>query len=162
MTPPSIFGSSGHPWSKRNILSGKSFLREAPLNLKFIEKQGLYLVRFNIHHEILNFFLGLAKIEGKLTNEQIEYLHECKFIWFVLISLRIHLSLDYSINNYPERAELKEIAKQWHKDDYRLLLNLQVSIVFMFCHYSYFLSICRNGFFVVEWLIEKWKNDDKH
>jgi len=79
--------------------------------------------------------LELARIEGKLINEQIEYLHQCKFICFVFIVLKIHLSLDYAINKYPQVTEFKEIAKQWNKDDIRFVWDLDVSIVFMFYHY---------------------------
>ncbi len=72
------------------------------------------------------------------------------------------MSLDYAINKYPQDTELKEIAKQWNKNNVKFVWDLNVSIVFMFYHYSYFLSICRTGSFVVEWLIEKLNNDDKH
>ncbi len=74
------------------------------------------------------------------------------------------MSLDYAINKYPQPqdTEIKEIAKQWNKDNAKFVWDLDGSIVFMFYHYSYFLSICRTGSFVVEWLIEKLNNDDKH
>jgi len=75
--------------------------------------------------------LGLVRIERKLTNEQIEYLHQCKFIYFVFILLNIHLSLDYAINNYPEDAELEEIAKQWNNNDLDVSKVFYVSSVFI-------------------------------
>jgi hypothetical protein len=125
------------------------------INLKFVEEWGLYLTSFTYFIIIIKrfFTLALAKIEAKLTNEQIEYLHQRKSICFGFIILKIHLSLGYAISHYADKTELKEVAKQWNKNGSKFLLDLRVRIVFIFWHYSYIFSICSNGFFVVEWLI---------
>jgi hypothetical protein len=53
------------------------------------------------------------------------------------------------MNNNPQDTELEEIARQWNKEDFHFLLDLDVSIDFStFRRYSHFFSISRNGFFV--------------
>jgi hypothetical protein len=61
-------------------------------------------------------------VEEKLTNEQLEYLRECKDICSIFILLNIELSkLDYSMNKFARPNEFEAIA---NIDHFNYFLNL--------------------------------------
>ncbi len=64
-------------------------------------------------------------MEQKLTNTQIEYLRECKYICSFLYL--IIFFLDYTTNTFPSDEELTAIAKNWNIDDFHFHFNLGVS-----------------------------------
>jgi hypothetical protein len=63
-------------------------------------------------------YLEFAQLEMKLTNEQLEYLRQCEYIYFILILVNIVLyESDYTLNQNPHRTQIKAIAKEWNIED---------------------------------------------
>jgi hypothetical protein len=58
------------------------------------------------------------------------YINVSLFASYLFYS-KIHLCLDYAINNFPIETEVKEIAKQWNKKDSKFVLDLRVGIVYV-------------------------------
>jgi len=82
--------------------------------------------------------LGLAKVEQKLINAQLEYLRQCQYICSIFILLNIQLSFDYTMNNFLEDTQAREIAKQWNIDDFDFYIDLEVSKFLLIpCRYSH-------------------------
>jgi hypothetical protein len=88
-------------------------------------------------------------VEQKLTNTQIEYLRECKYICSFLYL--IIFFLDYTTNTFPSGEEVKAIAKHWNIDDFYFHFNLGVSLFILMIRYvSIYIHVFRNGFLVDE------------
>ncbi len=101
--------------------------------------------------------LGLVKVERKLTNVQVQYLRQCKYICSSLYSIAFFL--DYTMNKFPEKTELREIAKRWNCDNFDFYMDLEVSGFFLYLA-GIHIHIFRNGFLVGEWLNKKLYNDE--
>jgi len=149
-----------HKWFSRQkeTRSSKSFL----LTIEFLRWWlCLWIARPFTKEDFLpkdinRLFISLAanKVEAKLSNEQLEYLRQCKDICSVFLLLNIELSkLDYrTINKYLRPDELQAIIKQWNLNDFDLFLDLDVSIfILVSIQYSQ-LFTCRIGFLVDAWL----------
>ncbi|CAF2394315.1 unnamed protein product [Rotaria sp. Silwood2] len=81
---------------------------------------------FFYHNALIDsIYLELADLEEKLTNEQLEYLRQCEYIYSIVILVNIPLSnLVYTMKKYPTRNELQAIAKQWNIDDWEFYHDL--------------------------------------
>jgi hypothetical protein len=87
---------------------------------------------YSYEASVYSIYLELAKLEEKFTNEQLEYLRHCEYIYAIIIFVNILLcKLDYNtINKFPKVAGVKAIAKQWNIDARNFFYDLHVSIFF--------------------------------
>ncbi|CAF2217550.1 unnamed protein product [Rotaria magnacalcarata] len=68
-------------------------------------------------------YLGLAKVEQKLTDVQLQYLRQCKHIHSSRYA--IVFFLDYTVNPFSNVTEVREIGKQWNSDSFDFNVNLR-------------------------------------
>jgi hypothetical protein len=71
-------------------------------------------------------YLELIIVENKLTEEQLLYLRQCKYICSTKI-YSVSNQLDYQINKTPRINELRAIGKELKNESFGFFLDLEVS-----------------------------------
>ncbi len=96
-------------------------------------------------------------MEKKLTNEQLQYLRQCKYKFYIFTLLSIKLiKLDYTMNKYPRWMEVEEIAKRWNIEDFDFNSILMVitnpdSLIFTsFLQFTVFIENFSNFLFLYD------------
>jgi len=89
-----------------------------------------YFFSDNNHKETA--YIGIAIFEEKLTNEQLQYMHQCKYTCSIFMVLNMEfLKLDYIMNKFAGPKQIHQIAKQWNINDFDFFMDLIVSILSM-------------------------------
>ena len=69
----------------------------------------------------------MKKFEAKLTNNQLQYLRQCKYTSLLfIISYDDRFDLVYAINSFPMIHELQALAKEMNEDTIYFLIDLDV------------------------------------